>query len=125
MAHSRFDPVQAKIELLQMKAELQRMEFGGQMAELKSQFAWVGAARKAAQWITGNRLNALGPLGAMGGQVFKDSLQKYPMLSAVGSALLFRYRKPVGHVALRAGAAALALAAAAWWFKRQGDSEVR
>lgn len=125
MAQARFDPLQAKIELLQMKAELQRMEFGGQVADLKAQFAWVGAARKVAQWITGNRLNALGPLGAVGGQVFKDSLQKYPMLSALGSAVLFRYRKPVGHVALRAGVAAAAIAAAAWWFKRQGDSAVR
>lgn len=118
----RFDHLQAKKELLQMKAQLERMQLGGEIDDLKQQFAWLQLFKKASQWFGQRNVNALGPLGALGGQPLQDWLKQHPMLGLLASTAMLRYRQPLAKVTLRAGMAAVVLATAVFWFKTRGTS---
>lgn len=114
----KFDALEAKKELLMMKAELERMEFGGQVDVLKKEFAWVSAFKRFGNWVAQRNVRALGPIASFGGQFWQDGLKKYPMLGMVASTLLLRYSRPLSKVALRAGLGAVVLAAGMFWYKK-------
>lgn len=113
----KFDALEARKELLIMKAQLERMEFGGQVDTLKKEFAWVSLIRQFGGWLGQRNMRALGPVASLGGQFWQEGLKKYPLLGMLASTALLRFRKPVFNVALRAGLGAVALAAGMFWFQ--------
>ncbi len=113
----KFDALEARKELLMMKAQLERMEFGGQVDTLKNEFAWVNVFRQFGGWLGQRNMRALGPVASLGGQFWQEGLKKYPLLGMLASTALLRFRKPISQVALRAGLGAVALAAGVFWFQ--------
>ena len=113
----KFDALEARKELLMMKAQLERMEFGGQVYTLKNEFAWVNVFRQFGGWLGQRNMRALGPVASLGGQFWQEGLKKYPLLGMLASTALLRFRKPISQVALRAGLGAVALAAGVFWFQ--------
>lgn len=113
----KFDALEARKELLMMKAQLERMEFGGQVDTLKKEFAWVNVFRQFGGWLGQRNMRALGPVASLGGQFWQEGLKKYPLLGMLASTALLRFRKPISQVALRAGLGAVALAAGVFWFQ--------
>ncbi len=107
----KFDALEARKELLMMKAQLERMEFGGQVDTLKKEFAWVNVFRQFGGWLGQRNMRALGPVVSLGGQFWQEGLKKYPLLGMLASTALLRFRQPISKVALRAGLGAVALAA--------------
>lgn len=116
----KFDALEARKELLMMKAQLERMEFGGQVDALKKEFAWVNVFRQFGGWLGQRNMRALGPVASLGGQFWQEGLKKYPLLGMLASTALLRFRQPISKVALRAGLGALALAAGMFWFQTRG-----
>lgn len=112
----KFDEFAARKELLMMKAQLQRMELGGDIQNLKREFAWVGAFGRVASVLSAPKLGAWGSLG---GQALKAGLQRYPRLGFIASALLYRFRGPIAKTTLKAGFAAAVFAGASRWLKRK------
>ena len=100
------DALQARKELLMMKAELERMEIGAHADAVRKQFAWVNVFRRFGGWLGPRNLGALGLLA-----------QKYPLVGMVTSTVLLRFRQPIVKLALRAGLGAVALAAGAYWLQ--------
>lgn len=113
----KFDALEARKELLMMKAQLERMEFGGQVDTLKKEFAWVNVFRQFGGWLGQRNMRALGPVVSLGGQFWQDGLKKYPLLGMLASTALLRFRQPISKVALLAGLGAVALAAGMFWFQ--------
>lgn len=113
----KFDALEARKELLMMKAQLERMEFGGQMDTLKKEFAWVNVFRQFGGWLGQRNMRALGSVASLGGQFWQDGLKKYPLLGMLASTALLRFRQPISRVALRAGLGAVVLAAGMFWFQ--------
>lgn len=113
----KFDALEARKELLMMKAQLERMEFGGQVDTLKKEFAWVNVFRQFGGWLGQRNMRALGPVVSLGGQFWQEGLKKYPLLGMLASTALLRFRQPISKVALRAGLGAVALAAGMFWFQ--------
>ena len=113
----KFDALEARKELLMMKAQLERMEFGGQVDTLKKEFAWVNVFRQFGGGLGQRNMRALGPVVSLGGQFWQDGLKKYPLLGMLASTALLRFRQPISKVALRAGLGAVALAAGMFWFQ--------
>ncbi|HEX4880622.1 MAG TPA: hypothetical protein VFV39_12300 [Limnobacter sp.] len=117
----RFDALQAKKELLQMKAQLERMQFGSELEDLRHEFAWLQVFKKVGTWLNQRNLSALGPWASLGGQLWQGWFKQYPLLGLVASSALVRYRQPLAKATFRAGAAAVVLAAAMYWFKTRGS----
>lgn len=118
----KFDALAARKELLQMKAQLQRMELGAEVDVLKQEFAWLGAFKQLGAFFANRNLSSLGPLSALGGQLVQDQLKKHPLLGFVASAALVRFRQPLIKATWRAGLGALVLAGAVMWFKGRGGA---
>ena len=114
---NKFDALQARKELLMMKAELERMELGAQFDAVRKEFAWVKMFTQFGGWLGQRNLRALGPVATLGGQIWQDGVKKYPLLGLLASAALLRFRQPVAKVALRAGLGAVVLAAGMYWFQ--------
>jgi len=74
----KFDALEARKELLMMKAQLERMEFGGQVDTLKKEFAWVNVFRQFGGWLGQRNMRALGPVVSLGGQFWQDGLKSIP-----------------------------------------------
>lgn len=119
---NKFDALQARKELLMMKAELERMELGSQFEAVKKEFAWVNMFRQFGGWLGQRNLRALGPVATLGGQIWQDGLKKYPLLGMLASTALLRFRRPIAKVALRAGLGAVVLAAGMYWFQSRKGS---
>lgn len=119
----KFDALEARKELLMMKAELERMEFGGQVDVLKKEFAWISIFRQFGGWVGQRNMRALGPVASLGGQFWQDGLKKYPLLGMLASTALLRFRRPVSKLAFRAGLGAVALAAATLWFQSKRPTD--
>lgn len=113
----KFDALEARKELLMMKAELERMEFGGQVDALKHEFAWINAFKQVANWIGRFNSRALAPVASFAGPVWQERLRKHPLLGMLASTVLLRFSKPLSKVALRAGLGAAVLAAGVFWFQ--------
>lgn len=112
-----FDALSAQKELLMLKAEMQRMELGYQVQDLKREVGSLpslNTVRKVWTWAT---FRSMGPMGQIIGPVLKSVLGSYPLLSAMASAALVRYRKPISGLGAKAGLAAVALAAGLYWIK--------
>lgn len=114
-----FDPLQARIELLQMKAELQRMELRQELAAVRANSGWFNASRQFAGWLSARQFAKLSPLMAAGMQVWQQGLKQYPILGFLASTALLRFKKPLAGHALRAGLAAVVLAGAMFWFRQR------
>lgn len=113
----KFDALEARKELLMMKAELERMELGGQVLALKKEFAWVNVFRQFGAWIGQRNLRALGPVASIGSQFWQGGFKKYPVLGMLASTALLRFRQPLSRLALKAGVGAVVLAAGMFWFQ--------
>lgn len=114
---NKFDALQARKELLMMKAELERMELGVQLDSVKKEFAWVNVFMRFGGWLGQRNLRAIGPVVSLGGQIWQDGFKKYPLLGMLVSTALLRFRQPISKVALRAGLGAVLLAAGMYWFQ--------
>lgn len=114
----KFDALEARKELLIMKAELERMEFGGQVNALKKEFAWLKVFSRFGNWVAQRNIKALGPIGRLGGQFWQEGLKKHPLLGMLASTVLLRYRVSLSKVALRAGVGAIVLAAGLFWYRK-------
>jgi len=114
---NKFNALEARKELLMMKAELERMEFGGQVDALRKEFGWLNVFRQFGGWLGQRNMRALGPVASLGGQFWQEGLRKYPLLGMLASTALVRFRGPISKVALRAGVAAVVLAAGVFWFQ--------
>lgn len=115
--NKKFDALEARKELLMMKAELERMEFGGQVDALKKEFAWINAFKQVANWIGRFNSRALAPVASFAGPVWQARLRKHPLLGMLASTVLLRFSKPLSKLALRAGVGATLLAAGVFWFQ--------
>lgn len=118
---NKFDALQARKELLIMKAELERMELGAQFEAVKKEFAWVAMFRQFGGWLGQRNLSALGPVATLGGQIWQDGFKKYPLLGMLASTALLRFRQPIVKVALRAGLGAVVLAAGMYWIQSRKE----
>lgn len=122
----KFDALEMKKELLVMKAELQRMEFGGHVDAMKKEFAWVNVFRRFNHWFGRRQMSTLGPLAnLMGGQVLREGMKSYPLLGVLASTILVQFRGPISRVMGRAsvGAFVLAIGAAFWLRRKNGHAE--
>lgn len=117
MSSKKFDALEARKELLMMKAELERMEFGGQVDTLKQEFAWINTFKHVANLIGRFNSRALAPVASFAGPVWQERLRKYPLLGMLASTALLRLGKPISKVVLRAGLGAAVLAAGVFWFQ--------
>lgn len=113
----KFNALEARKELLMMKAELERMEFSAQMDDLKKEFAWVNVFRQFGSWVGQRNMRALGPVASLGGKFWQDGLKKYPLLGMVASSVLLRFSAPIAKVALKAGLGAVVLAVGTFWYQ--------
>lgn len=121
----KFDALEARKELLMMKAELERMEFGDQVNAFRKEFAWVNAFKQIANWIGRFNSRALAPVASFAGPVWQQRLRKHPLLGMLASTVLLRFSKPLSKVALRAGVGAAVLAAGVFWFQTRGPGASR
>lgn len=104
-------------QMLQMKAEIERLEMTGYVQAVQQEFGWFAQVRRAFAWVGGRSLNKLGPVGAAGQQALNQVMTKNPYLGIAASALLLRLN-PAGSSRLVKGAAAAAVVAGAvYWFK--------
>ncbi len=113
----KFDALEARKELLMMKAELERMEFGGQVDALRKEFAWINTFKQLANWIGRFNSRALSPVASLGGPVWQERLRRHPLLGMLASTALLRFSKPLSKLAMRAGVGAAVLAAGVFWFQ--------
>jgi hypothetical protein len=123
--NKKFDALEARKELLMMKTQLERMEFGGQVDTLKKEFAWINVFRQFGGWLGRRNISALSPVASLGGQFWQEGFKKHPLLGMLASAVLLRFRQPISKVALRAGLGALALAAGMFWFRTRSPRASR
>lgn len=114
---NKFDALQARKELLMMRAELERMELGTQLNSVKKEFAWVNVFMRFGGWLGQRNLGSLAPVVSLGGQIWQEGFKKYPLLGLLASTALLRFRQPISKVALRAGLGAVLLAAGMYWFQ--------
>lgn len=119
----KFDALEAQKELLMMKAQLERMELGSCIQEVKQEFAWVSIFQRFGAWAGRRNLAALGPLASLGGGAFDQVLKKHPLLGLLGSSLLLRYRQPLVRVSVKAGLAAAVLAVGVFWFQSKNPRQ--
>ena len=84
----KFDALEARKELLMMKAELERMEFGDQVNAFRKEFAWVNAFKQIANWIGRFNSRALAPVASFAGPVWQQRLRKHPLLGMLASTVL-------------------------------------
>lgn len=113
----KFDALEARKELLMMKAELERMEFGGNIEALRKEFGWLSVFRQFGGWLGQRNMRSLGPVVSLGGQFWQEGFKKYPLLGMLASTALVQFRAPISKVALRAGLGAVVLAVGMFWFQ--------
>jgi hypothetical protein len=113
----KFDALEARKELLMMKAELERMEFGGQVDALRKEYAWVNVFKQFANLLGRFNSRALGPVVGFAGPVWQERLRKHPILGMLASTALLRFGKPLSRLAMRASVGAVVLAAGVLWFQ--------
>lgn len=124
----KFDALEARKELLAMKAQLERMELGMQVQDLRHSMTWLPAVQRAGEWLGQRDFSSfgaalgpsLGPLKFLFNPMLKKVLGAYPILSALAStALLNKFKTPLASAGARAGVAAVVLAAAAYWYQKR------
>jgi hypothetical protein len=120
-----FDFIVARKELLMMKAELERRELSGDLYRAKAQLAWLPAVKKTFGVLTGRYLGSLGPLSALGGEAVDALMRKHPILGAITSAALFRYRGPIRTGLVRAGVGASLAAGAVYLASKSRNPTVQ
>lgn len=113
----KFSELEARKELLMMKAELERMEMDANIQDMRTGFAWVNVFKQFSGWLGRRNMRALGPLARLGGPRVQEGLRKHPLLGMVASSLLVRFSAPIAKVALKAGLGAAVLAIGAFWFQ--------
>lgn len=115
-----FDQWEAKKELLMMKAQMERMELGMHVAQVRQSMTWLPMVQKLGGWLGRRNLNSLGPMGWAITPFIKKSLLAYPLLSGLASTALLRYRPQIASAGGKAAIAAVVLAAATYWFNTRG-----
>lgn len=113
----KFSELEARKELLMMKAELERMEMDANIQDMRAGFAWVNVFKQFSGWLGRRNMRALGPLARLGGPRVQEGLRKHPLLGMVASSLLVRFSAPIAKVALKAGLGAVVLALGTFWFQ--------
>ncbi len=101
-----------RLELLSLKAEMQRMELRQQVQEVKASVQWGRLLVSGVQKLMQNRSLA------QGSELARQFAAQYPMLAMAGSVGFGLFRKPI----LRAGAKLAVLGAIGgglwWWWNR-------
>jgi hypothetical protein len=105
--------VRLRLEMLSMRAQLQRMEFTHQFAQVRQSLAWTEVLGGGLRKIFSSDL-----IGTSSAWIRHLSAQ-YPYLTAVGSLGLTLFRKPIVKCGIRlGGVAALSAALFYWWQSR-------
>ena len=116
-----FNELQAKKELLILKAELERMELSHHVSSTRQmvnqQLGWMPAIKKLVSLGGHTSLNGLGPLAPFAKQSLAKVASEKPYLGMLASLALIRWGFPAKQVAVRAALASGALAAAVFWFR--------
>lgn len=103
---------QVRLELLSLKAQMQRMELQQQVQDVKNSVQWGNLL------ITGVRRLMQSQSLAQGSELARQFASQYPMLAMAGSVGFGLFRKPI----LRAGAKLAVLGAIGgglwWWWSR-------
>lgn len=110
MVSKSFDPLQAKKELLMMKAELERMELADNVSTLKKRFAWFDVFKPLGMW-----------LGARNCEIFGQKFFKNPLLGMLVSTLLLRFRRPIARLTFKAGLTTLVVGAGVRWIQARAN----
>lgn len=103
-----------RLELLSLKAEMQRMELRQQVQDVKNSVQWGRLLVSGVQRLMQNRN------WVQGSELARHFVSQYPMLAMVGSAGFGLFRKPL----LRAGAKLAVLGAIGgglWWWWNRGQ----
>lgn len=108
-------------QMLQMKAEIERLEMTGHVQALKQEFGWLAQLKRAFGWLGGRSLNKLGPVGTAGQQALNQVMTKNPYLGIAASAMLLRLNPAAGSRLVKGAAAAALVAGAVYWFKLKGS----
>ncbi|HEX4856099.1 MAG TPA: hypothetical protein VFV28_04760 [Limnobacter sp.] len=116
---SKFDELEARKELLRMRAELERMELGGHIELMKQEFTWRNLLGNVGGWIGHSRSYGFGPMVGAGGQLWEESRKKHPVLSMVATSLFMRFRRPILRVLFKASLGATILAAGVYLLQRR------
>lgn len=116
--------LQARKELLMLKAELERMELKQEIVGAKNvvahQFGWLPNLRRVLQWGGNRSLGSLGPVGPAASESLNKLFADHPYLGVAASLAFMRLGFPGKQMATRAALAGGALAAAMAWFKVKG-----
>lgn len=118
---SKFDELEARKELLMMRAELERMELGGQVELMKREFTWRNLLGNFGGANGQRRTYGFGPMVDVGGHLWQESRRKHPLLSMLATSLFMRFRGPIFRVLFKATLGATVLAAGVYWLQRRSQ----
>ena len=114
--------LESKRQMLQMRAQIERLELTGHVQAVKQEFGWLSQAKRFMGFLGGRSLSRLGPVGVAGQQALNQLMGKNPYLGLAASALLLRLSPPAGGRLIKAAAAATVLAGAVLWFRFKNAS---
>jgi hypothetical protein len=123
---SKFDELEARKELLRMRAELERMELGGQIELMKNEFTWRNLLGNFGGLIGNSRgygFGSLGPMAGAGSHLWEESRRKHPVLSMIATTVFMRFRRPILRVLFKASLGATVLAAGVYWLQRRNQRQ--
>jgi hypothetical protein len=103
--------VQLRLEILCMRAQLQRMEFTQQFVQVRQSLAWTEVLGGGLQ-----KIFSANPIGASSAWIRYLSAQ-YPYLTAVGSLGLTLFRKPILKYGVRLGGLVTVGAGLFYWWQ--------
>ncbi|MDX1670573.1 MAG: hypothetical protein R3194_14210 [Limnobacter sp.] len=109
--------LESKRQMLQMRAQIERLEMTGHVQAVKQELGWFAHAKRFFGFLGGRSLNRLGPIGAAGQQALNQVMGKNPYVGLAASALLLRLTPSASSRLIKAAAAATVLAGAVFWFR--------
>lgn len=111
------DQFEARKQMLQMKARIERLELAGHVQVIRQDFGWLAQVRRLIGWVGGRGLDKMGSAGLIGQQALNQLAIQNPYLGLAASFLLLRFNGRHSSRLFRGAAAAVMVAGAVYWFK--------
>lgn len=106
------DDRRLRLEMLSMRAELQRMELQQQVQDVRNSLGWGRLLVTGVQRLMQN--SSL----AQGSALARQFMQQYPMLTMVGSMGFGLFRKPILRVGVKMAVLGAVGGGLWWWWNR-------
>jgi hypothetical protein len=112
------DDNRLRLEMLSMRAQLQRMELHQQVQEVRQSLSWGKLLVSGAQRLMQSRS------WVQGSAMAQQFVTQYPMLAMLGSAGFGLFRKPILRLGVRMAVFG-AIGGAAWWYWKSHQMPTR